>query len=188
LKTLHRLLVREGQRVLDDLAHRPIGVRAWRVDPGEERVEERALARCDLRQPAPEGELRVEEGVRASVCAHEDEAANELGLPERQLLCDGASHREAGDVGGGNFEGSEDGGRVIRHDLRRDRALRQRGSPCPTIVEGGHAVAVGEAIQLELPRLDGVAEAPDQQDVRSFADLLGPDVEVTGADVVTHFR
>jgi hypothetical protein len=38
------------------------------------------------------------------------------------------------------------------------------------------AVAVGQPVELELPRLDGVTQAADQQQVRSLADLLGPDV------------
>jgi hypothetical protein len=50
----------------------------------------------------------------------------------------------------------------------------------------GRAVAVGEPVELELPRLDGVARSADEQDVGSLADLLGPDVEVTDAYVLTH--
>ena len=99
LKGLDGLLVGEGQRLLDDLSHRAVRVRARRVDPREEGLEEVALAGRDLCKPAPEVELGAEEGVRASVGAHEDEAADELGVPKGQLLRDGASHREAGDVG-----------------------------------------------------------------------------------------
>src|SRR5215217_3434696 len=58
----------------------------------------------------------------------------------------------------------------------------------PAVVERGHSVAVGEPIELALPRLDGVTQATDQQDVRSFADLLGPDVEVAGAYVIAHLQ
>jgi hypothetical protein len=54
LKGLDRLLVRKGQRLLDELVHRTVGVRAGRVKPREERLEEGALARRRLRQPAPE--------------------------------------------------------------------------------------------------------------------------------------
>jgi hypothetical protein len=41
-------------------------------------------------------------------------------------------------------------------------------------------------VELELPRLDGVAEATDQEHVRPVADLLGPDVEFADADVLPH--
>jgi hypothetical protein len=45
---------------------------------------------------------------------------------------------------------------------------------------------VCEPVQLQLPRLDGVPQATDQQDVRTLADLLGPDVELADADVLAH--
>ncbi len=48
LKGLDGLLVGEGQRLLDDLFHRAIRMRARRVDPREESLEEGALAGRDL--------------------------------------------------------------------------------------------------------------------------------------------
>jgi hypothetical protein len=80
----------------------------------------------------------------------------------------------------------EDRGRVVGHQRRRDRPGWHGGAARPAVVEGGQAVAVGQPIQLELPGLDGVARAADEQDVRSLADLLGPDLEVAGVDVGTH--
>ena len=77
-------------------------------------------------------------------------------------------------------------GRVVGHHLDRDRAAGHGGPTRPAVVERGQAVAVGEPVELELPRLDGVAQAADEQNVRSFADLLGPDVEVTGAYMLPH--
>jgi hypothetical protein len=91
--------VGEFQRLLDELTHRAVGVRARRVDPCEEALQERALARRDLCQPAPEVELGAPEGVRTSVGAYEDEAADELGVPKGQLLRDGAAHGVACNVG-----------------------------------------------------------------------------------------
>jgi hypothetical protein len=84
-------------------------------------------------------------------------------------------------MGGGNLERSQDLGGVVGQHLYRDRAGWHGGPARPPVVEGGQAVAVGQPVQLELPRLHGVAQAPNQQHVRSLADLLGPDVEVTGA-------
>jgi hypothetical protein len=107
-------------------------------------------------------------------------------MPESKLLGDDAAARESGDVGRGDVELSEDAGGVIGHHLHRDRPSRHRGPARPPVVERRQPVAVGEAIELELPRLDGVSESADKQDVRSSADLLGPDVEVAGAYVLTH--
>jgi hypothetical protein len=50
--------------------------------------------------------------------------------------------------------------------------------------ERGQPVAVGEAVELELPRLHGVAELADQQDVRPLAGLLGAGRERAGVDCV----
>ncbi len=107
-------------------------------------------------------------------------------MAERQLLGDDAAPREAGDVGGRNAERPEDLGGIVGHHLRRDRTPRHRRPPCPPVVEGSQAVAVGEPVELELPRLDGVARSADEQDVGTLADLLGPDVEITGAYVLAH--
>jgi hypothetical protein len=74
-------------------------------------------------------------------------------------------------------------GRVIGHGLDRGRPLGHCRPSRPAIVERGQAVAVGEPVELKLPRLDRVAETPDQQDIWSFADLFDPDVEPTRADV-----
>ena len=41
---------------------------------------------------------------------------------------------------------------------------------------------VGEPVELELPRLDRVAEASDQERVRPCAHLLDVDVEIVGGD------
>jgi hypothetical protein len=45
LKGFDGLLVRKGERLLDDLLHRTVRVRTRRIHPGEERLEEGALAR-----------------------------------------------------------------------------------------------------------------------------------------------
>jgi hypothetical protein len=92
LKGLDGLPVGEGEGLLDDLGHRTVRVRARGIDPGEERLEEGALAGGRLWQPAPEVELGAPESVRASVGALEHEAADQLRVPEGQLLADGAAH------------------------------------------------------------------------------------------------
>jgi hypothetical protein len=110
--------VRESQRLLDDLGHRAVRVRARRVDPREEGLEEGALARRGLRQPAPQVELRAKQRVGAGIGAVEDEATDELGVADRKFLRDRAPHREAGDVGGGHTERPQERGSVIRHRFR----------------------------------------------------------------------
>ena len=112
-------------------------MRARRVDPGEERLEEGALAWRHLCQPAPEVELGAKEGVRASVGAHENEAADELGMAKRQFLRDGAPHREAGDVGARDLERLQQGRGVVSHRGRRQRPVRHWRSAHPSVVEGG---------------------------------------------------
>jgi hypothetical protein len=107
-------------------------------------------------------------------------------LAKRQLLRDGASHRKAGDVGGVSLERPKNRGRVICHQGRREPAVRHRRATGAAIVEGDQPVVVCEPVQLQLPRLDGVPQATDQQDVRTLADLLGPDVELADADVLAH--
>jgi hypothetical protein len=57
----------------------------------------------------------------------------------------------------------------------------------PRIIERGQAIPIGQPVELELPGLDGIAQAPDQQNVWSVTNLLGPDVEVTDAYVLSHF-
>ena len=161
-------------------------MRARRVDPREEALEEGALAGRDLYQPAPEVELGAEEGVRASVRAHEDEAADELGVPKGQLLGDGASHREAGDVGARDLQSAQQRGSVVGYRGRREAPLGQRRAPRTAVVEGGDEVAVREPVELWLPRFGGVAEPRDEQDVGSLPSALSPDLDVAGVDCFTH--
>jgi hypothetical protein len=176
----------EGEHLLDELVDGPVVVRPRRVDVEEEPLEERALARSDLDQPADEEQPRAQVGVHHRPRALQDEAADQLGVAERQLLRDDAAARKAGDVGGANVKRSQDAGGVVRHRLHGDGAFGHGGPTGPAVVERGQAVAVGEPIELELPRLDGVPRAADQQHVRSFADLLGPDVELAGAYMLAH--
>jgi hypothetical protein len=161
---------------------------ARRVDPREEGLEEGALAGRDLCQPAPEVELGAEEGVRASVRAHEDEAADELGVPKGQLLRDGASHREAGDVGARDLKHAQQRGGVVGHRARREAPLGQRRAPRTAVVEGGEEVAVREPVELWLPRFGGVAEARDEQDVGSVPSALGPDLGAVGVNRFAHLQ
>jgi hypothetical protein len=89
-------------------------------------------------------------------------------------------------VGGPNVERSQDAGGVVRHRFYRHRTFGHRGPSRPTVVEGSQPVAVGEPVELELPRLDGVAEAADEKHVGSLARLLDVNVHVVGGDRVSH--
>ena len=71
---------------------------------------------------------------------------------------------------------------------RRERPVGQRRAPRAAVVEGGQAVAVGEPVELGLPRLGGVAEAGDQQDVGSVAPALGPELGAVGVDRFAHLQ
>ena len=107
-------------------------------------------------------------------------------MPERQLLGDDASARETGDMRGRDVERPQHAGRVVGHRLHRGRGLGHRRASGAAVVEGGHPVAVGEPVQLELPGLDGVAEAADEQHVGPLADLLRPDVQPVSGHVPAH--
>ena len=139
-----------------------------------------------LYEPADEGAPSADVGVRHRPGALEDEAADERGVTQGELLGDDAAAREARDVGGGNLERPQDRGGVVGHRRHGGRPLGHRRPARPAIVEGGHAVAVREPVELELPRLDRVAEPADQEDIRSLADLLDVDVELPRPYVLSH--
>ena len=93
-----------------------VGVGAGRVDPEEERLEHRPLARRGLGQPRPGVEHGEEVGVGPAPGAHEHQAADELGVAEGQLLGDWRCRR-----------------RTRRRGRRRCRgaaAPRRRRRPC----------------------------------------------------------
>ena len=127
-------------------------------------------------------------GVHPRQGALQHQAAHELGVPQCQLLADDAAAREAGHVRGRDVESAQDRGGVVGHHLHGRRSVGHPRAARAAVVEGRQPVAVGQPVELELPRLDGVAEAADQQDVRSLAHLLGPDVQVTGPDVLSHLE
>jgi hypothetical protein len=85
-----------------------------------------------------------------------------------------------------DLEHAKDAGRVVCHRSHRDGAFGHGRATCSAVVEGGDAVPVQETVELELPRLDGVPQTADEEHVGPFADLLGPDVEFAGADVLAH--
>src|SRR5215217_5174285 len=79
---------------LHAFALRAIRVRVRSVDPQEERLEHGALAGGDLHEPVPELGHGAEVGVGTSPRTDEDKAADELRMPERQLLGDEATPRK----------------------------------------------------------------------------------------------
>ena len=113
LHGLGRHLVRERQRPLDDLLHQAVGVRAGGVDPQEEGLQEGALAGGGLRQPAKEVGRGAQVGVRAGIGADQHQAADQLGMPQRQLLGDDAPPRLADDVGSRDPKRPQQPGGVI---------------------------------------------------------------------------
>src|SRR5262249_19994286 len=63
-------------------------------------------------------------------------------------------------------------------------AIGHRSATGAAVVKRGQPVAVTEAVELKQPGLDGVPEATDQQHVRSRANLLCPDIQITHLYVV----
>jgi hypothetical protein len=82
-------------------------------------------------------------GVHHGPRALQDEAANELGVAERQFLGDGAAAGEARHVSGGNVDRPEQLGCVVRHHLHGDRTVRHRRPTGPPVVEGDSTVEAG---------------------------------------------
>ena len=99
---------------------------------------------------------------------------------------DSTAPREAGNVGGANVEGAEDPRGVVRHPSPRRRDVGASPSAPPRGCRRQSGGSGRIAVELELPRLDDVAGPTDQQDVRIFADLLGPDAEIARAYALAH--
>ena len=98
-----------------------------------------------------------------------------FGVPDRQLLGGHAAAREPDDVGSLDPELVEDGGGVVGHAGHREWGVGQRRAADPAVVEGDGAVAGGEPLLLERPRLGRVAETGDQQDWRAIASVVHPE-------------
>ena len=103
-------------------------------------------------------------------------------MSQRHLLRGGAAPGEPSDVGALDAERARQGGGVVGHvDDREAVGHHGRAARAPRI-EGREPVAVGEAVELEGPRLGRVAEAGEQDHVGSFAALVDPELDVAGGD------
>ena len=103
-------------------------------------------------------------------------------MAKGHLLGDGASHREANDVGAPDPHSAQQSGGGVGHRGRRERLLGQRRAPRSRVVEGGESVALREPVELWLPRFGGVAEPSDEQDVGPLPSALGPDLGAASVD------
>jgi hypothetical protein len=75
---------------------------------------------------------------------------------------------------------------VVCHHAGRERACGQGRAPGPAVVEGGEAIAIGEPVELRLPRFGGVAQPGDEQDVRSGSVALDPKLGVADLYLLAH--
>jgi hypothetical protein len=93
-------------------------------------------------------------------------------VPQRELLGDGASERDADDDGGVDFGGVKDRGGVLGHVAN---AVRPRGHVAhphpPPVVEPDDPVARGQDRHGAVPHVVGVAETLDEKDRRAGAAL-----------------
>jgi hypothetical protein len=96
------------------------------------------------------------------------------------------AHREADDVGARDLQRAQQRGGVVGHRGHRQRPLGQRRAPRTAVVEGGDAVAVREPVELGLPRLGGIAQPGDEQDVGSLPSALGPELDVVDVNCFAH--
>jgi hypothetical protein len=171
---------------LDNLLHQAVGVRPRGIDPQEERFQEGALARRHLRQPAKEAERGAQIGVGASPGADQDQAADQLGMPQRQLLGDSTPSRLADDVSSRDLKCPQQSGDVVGHVAHRERLLQHGRPPGPGAVKGGDPVAVRKPLQLELPGLGGIAQPGDDQHLRPLSAALNPELEASRPHLFTH--
>jgi hypothetical protein len=79
-------------------------------------------------------------------------------------------------VGRVNVERPQNLRRIVRHHFRGYRTLRHHRATCPAVVERDQTVAIGEPVELELPRLHSVSGAADEQHIWASAQLIGPDL------------
>jgi hypothetical protein len=98
-------------------------------------------------------------------------------MPQRQLLSDDTTPREAGDMGGRDLQRAQQRRGVVGHGGHRERPLGQRRAPRPAVVESGEPVSVREPLELEVPGLGGIAQPGDEQDVGPLSPALDPQVE-----------
>ena len=103
-------------------------------------------------------------------------------MAQGQLLTDLRTAGEAGNVHRTvDPDSTEDRRGVLRHrgGVERFGLGRQWRSARAGVVESDEAVAVGQAVELELPRLDGIRETAEEQHIRSDATCLDPEGSVS---------
>ena len=125
----------------------------------------------------------AEVGVGMAVAAVEDQAADELGMGEGELLRDRATHREAHDVRLLDSVLAQHVRGVFGHRPDRDASGRNRGAAGAAVVRGDDPVAVRECVDLGLPGLSRVAEASEEQQRGPAALLVHPDIGAACGDV-----
>jgi hypothetical protein len=104
-------------------------------------------------------------------------------MAQREVLRGQAAAGEPADVGVGDAERPHECGGVVGHVHDGEAVGRHRRPTGTAVVERGDAIAVGEPVELERPRLGGVGEPGDQDDVGSRAALVDPQLDVADADV-----
>ena len=103
-------------------------------------------------------------------------------MAQGKLLTDLRTAGEAGDVHRTvDLDSTEDCHGIVGHrgGVERFGLGRQWRSARPGVVEGDEAVAVGQAVELELPRLHGIGETAEEQHVRSGTTRLDPEGSVS---------
>ena len=102
-------------------------------------------------------------------------------MAQGKLLTDLRTAGEAGDVHRTvDLDSTEDCHGIVGHrgGVERFGLGRQWRSARPGVVEGDEAVAVGQAVELELPRLHGIGETAEEQHLMSGTTRLDPEGSV----------
>ena len=125
-------------------------------------------------RPHPVAEDLVEEAVAATPGAVEHEAAHAVGVRQRELLRDRASHRRSDHVWLLEAERVHERDRVPREVGDRVRPLGRRRPADATVVERREPVAVAQARDLVDPAGTLVGQPGDEEHVGPLALLLDP--------------
>ena len=142
-------------------------------------MKKRPVRVGDAGHPDDALEDGVEVAVAAGPRADEDEAADQVGPRQGQLLRDRAAHGEPRDVRPPDAEVVEQRRRVGGHVGHAEAAGRQRRLADAAVVDDGDAVAVAERADLGVPRRVVVAEPAQQQQVVAGTGLFVVEVDAS---------
>jgi hypothetical protein len=174
---VHRLRVRARLGGREPLVHDALVPDPGREAPQVDRDEEIADRVRLPRGPHPASEDLVQEAVAPAPGPVEDETPDALGMGERKLLRDRATHRRADDVSAFERERIQEGGGVGGEVGDPEATFGRRRATDTAVVEDRDPVAVAQTRDLIDPARALVGEPGDEEDVVARALLLDPELD-----------